>query len=61
VTRPLTPAQIAEIEQQGADYARRSRLAQGLPAQVEDPTFYAELARLMLRPEKRPTAPRSAA
>lgn len=60
--RGLTPAQLAAIERQGAEYARRSRREQGLPEQVEDPTTYAELARLLVRSEERTTAtPRSAA
>jgi hypothetical protein len=52
----VTPAEIAELERQGAELGRRSRLAQGLPEQVEDPTFYAELARLLLGSEDRPAA-----
>jgi len=40
----VTDTEIPQVEAQGAAYGRASRLAQGLPAQVEDPTFYAELA-----------------
>jgi hypothetical protein len=53
----VTPTQIAELERQGAELGRASRLAQGLPPQVEDPTFYAEFARLVAGSEDRVAAP----
>lgn len=44
---PMTPAQIADLERQGAEYGRRSRIAQGLPPQVTDPVTLRRLIEIL--------------
>jgi len=45
--RPLTPEERALIRRAGAQDARPSRLAQGLPERIEDPAAIAVLAALL--------------
>ena len=47
VRQPLSDQERAAIRQAGADDARRSRTAQGLPERIEDPAAVALLAVLL--------------
>jgi len=43
----LSAAERAAIRNAGAEYARRSRVRQGLPARIDDPAVIAVLAELL--------------
>jgi hypothetical protein len=47
---PLSDQERAAIRQAGAEDARRSRIAHGLPEQIEDPAAIATLAAILRRP-----------
>jgi hypothetical protein len=59
----MSDQERAAIRQAGAEDARRSRIANGLPARIEDPAAVATLAVILRRPlhettndEKNPAA-----
>ena len=54
--QPLSDQERAAIRQAGAEDARRSRIANGLPAQIEDPVAVATLAAILRRPPTETTS-----
>ena len=59
--QPMSDQERAAIRQAGAEDARRSRIANGLPERIEDSEAVATLAAILCRPPSMRPAKRSAA